>query len=351
MDERDVVIVGAGPAGASAGFFLKEERPDIDVLMIDRLDEGKYSRYHRMCGEAISRAAFKDLAPLGPTNVVNRITRMREEWPGGRVVEAKAVGYILDRPAFLKGVLDRYRGRGGELIHDAVERVSSVGKGTLLTMTSGRSVLARNLVAADGANSVIRRTLFTEAPPIMIWTEQHIVKRKVREDTITFLQAERYKGFYRWEFPSGENARIGFPRGVDSLAGEEVLETHRRPIPMGGLRTLVKGNVLLTGDAGALTNPLTAGGIRVAMLSGRRAAEAVLWGDPSSYQRWWDRSPFSSGTFMRAFRKLESMSDLEYEEASRGLNANPLSLAWGYLTRPHLREIYGAYGPSGRYGW
>ena len=92
MDERDVVVVGAGPAGASAGFFLKNGNEDLDVVMIDRLDGDKYSRYHRMCGEAISHAAFRELAPLRPTNIVHHITKVREEWPGGKVVQALAIG-------------------------------------------------------------------------------------------------------------------------------------------------------------------------------------------------------------------------------------------------------------------
>lgn len=351
MDDREVVIIGAGPAGASAGFFLKRGKGDLDVLMIDRLDEAKYARYHRMCGEAISRAAFRDLHPLGPSNVVHEISKVREVWPRGRHIEAKALGYILDRPAFLKGILDRFRSLGGEMATDAVVRVERDSRGTILTFTSGRTVLARNLIAADGANSLVRRTLFGEDPPIMLWTEQHLVKRKVPEDTITFIQAERYKGAYRWEFPAGNLSRIGFPRGTDSMEGEEVVETHRRVIPAGGIGRIVSGTVYLAGDSAGMANPLTAGGIRVAMVAGRRAAEAVIDGRPYSYQEWWSSSPYSSKGFMSAYAKLSTMTDSDYERASRGFGSNPIRLAWCYLRRPEFRVIYGTYAASGLYGW
>lgn len=351
MDERDVVIIGAGPAGASAGFFLKRGKEDLDVLMIDRLDEAKYARYHRMCGEAISRAAFREIEPLRPSNVVHEISKVREVWPGGRHIEAKALGYILDRPAFLSGILGRFHALGGETTIDAVERVEHNSKGTILKLTSGRTVLARSLIAADGANSLVRRALFGEEPPIMLWTEQHLVKRRVPGDTITFIQAERYKGAYRWEFPAGDLTRVGFPRGVDSMEGEEVVETHRRAIPAGGLGRVVSGNVYLAGDSAGMVNPLTAGGIRVAMVAGRKAAEAVIGGRPSSYQEWWSSSPYSSNRFMRAYDKLRTMTDSDYEVASRGFGSNPLRLAWCYLRRPEFRVIYGTYAASGQYGW
>lgn len=351
MDEHDVVIVGAGPAGAAAGFFLRSGNEDLDVLMVDRLDDAKYSRYHRMCGEAISRAAFKDLAPLTPTNVIHNITKVREGWPGGRVIETRAIGYILDRPAFLQGVLERYRSLGGKRVRDAVEKIEADDKGAVLSMTSGRTVRAKHLIAADGAGSIVRRTLFREEPPVMMWAEQHLIRRRVPDDALTFLQAEKYKGGYRWEFPAGGLSRVGFPRGTDSVENEEVVETHRRAIPMGGVSTLVRDNVYLTGDAAAMANPLTAGGIRVAMLSGRKAAEAILTGRPESYQGWWSSSQFSSVRFMRAFLKLKAMTDADYERAARGFGSSPLRLAWCYLTRPEFRDVYRAYVPSGIYGW
>jgi len=351
LDERDVVVVGAGPAGASAGFFLKNGDKDLDVVMVDRLGGDKYSRYHRMCGEAISHAAFRELAPLRPTDIVHHITKVREEWPGGKVVQALAIGYILDRPAFLRGVVDRYRSLGGEVVRDAVENVEKDEKGTVLTLTSGRVIRAKHVVAADGANSIVRRTYFRETPPEVLWTEQYLVKRKVPDDTITFIQAEKYKGGYRWEFPAGEYSRIGFPRGTDSVESEEIVERHRRSIPLGGVSDLVRDNIYLVGDAGAMPNPLTAGGIRVAMLSGRKAAEAILKDRPTSYQRWWSSSPFSSQRFMRAFEKLKGMSNGDYERASRGFGSNPLRLAWCYLHQPEFRDLYRTYAASGIYGW
>jgi len=51
-----VLVVGAGPAGTSTAFFLKhfDKNNIFNVDLIERLPSDKFSRYHDMCGEAIS---------------------------------------------------------------------------------------------------------------------------------------------------------------------------------------------------------------------------------------------------------------------------------------------------------
>lgn len=350
MEDREAVVVGAGPAGAAAAFFLKMIDPERDVLLLDRLTGEKYSKYHRMCGQAISRAAFRDLAPLKPQNVLHWIKHLRDEWSEGNYVEFKSHGYVLDRPGFLKGITDRFRSLGGEMETAALGSVARDGDGTLLHLTDGRTIRARKLVAADGSRSLVRRSLFGEEPPVTLRMEQCLVRKQVRKDTLTFIQEERYHGGYRWEFPAGDLCCVGYPRGSDAVEGE-VVERHRRNIPIGGVRCVERGGVYLVGDAAAMANPITWGGIRTSMISGRRAAEAIASGKPQAYQNWWDRTPLSPARFMDAYVSLGKMTDDDYQKASRGVDGNPLSWLEAYLTRGKYRQLYNALLLSLRYGW
>ena len=183
MYDYDVVIVGAGPAGVSAAFFLRYLNKDLKVLVIERLDGERFGLYHRMCGEAISELAFKELAPIEPCPITHRIHRVREHWPDGTTVETNVHGYIIDRENFLRGLLERFEASGGIKTNDTVVNISRSPTGFDVKCTSGASYNSRYLIGADGAGSIVRKQLFKEEPPIKIWTDQYIVDKEIEKDS------------------------------------------------------------------------------------------------------------------------------------------------------------------------
>ena len=104
----DIVIVGAGPAGAMAAY--EAAKHDVNVLLIDKKREiGNPVR----CGEAISEEVLEDLGtnpdPKWALNTINRIKFILSD---NDVLELKTPinGIILDRSEFEKMLVQKALG-------------------------------------------------------------------------------------------------------------------------------------------------------------------------------------------------------------------------------------------------
>ena len=353
MPQYDAIVVGAGPGGCVAAFFLEHYSAGrLKVLMLERLDESKYPRYHRMCGEGISRRAFKDLRPLEPMCVTSEIDRAIEHWPGGITFEVKGDGYIIDRPQLLKALVKRFEGLGGVVEQETVSSVTRGGPGYELSCHSGRIFECSSLIGADGAHSVVRRDIFGSQPRSKLVADQYILDRTTLPNAIQFFYDERYGGAYRWEFPSGTRTRVGFPNGTDPVP-EDPLETHRRVIAYGGVGKIAEGRACLVGDAAAQINPLTFGGLRNSMVAGKMAARAIVSGDVQKYEKRWLSSKYASPYFWDALVQLQAMDNSELMETVEhmGPKATVLNNIGAYVKKKKLRRIIWAYMLAQGYGW
>ncbi len=353
MDEYHTIIVGAGPAGSSVASTLQPKlAKDEQILMMERLPQDKFDRYHRMCGEGISHAGIKEAGCLDRRLIVNKISRAVEHWPGDIVIEARLNGYIIDRTMMLKELTKRFEEEGGNVSRETVGSIRKEGGGFILSTPSGKEIRCTYLVGADGAQSVVRRELFPDQEITKIWAVQAVLDKRPDKSAIHFHYDHRYGGGYRWEFPNGSMSRIGFPRGTDEIP-EDAVEVHQRSIPIGTVERIVEGNACLVGDAAAMANPVSFGGIRTALVSGRMVADAIAKKDLKQYQTAWKRSGFADPIFMAGYRALVSMSNEEMTRSimpyKGGLTA--YNHAKAILRHPEHRALYRSYGLSMRYGW
>ncbi|MDD3398484.1 MAG: NAD(P)/FAD-dependent oxidoreductase [Candidatus Methanomethylophilaceae archaeon] len=352
MDRYDVVIVGAGLSGLSCGIHLLLLEPEWKVLIMDRLSSESYPRYHRMCGEALSDAAVEEMKPIKLTGVRHRILFAEEHWPDGTVIKAKARGFIIDRPAFLGSMQEMFQGLGGCILWDRLQSVQESEDGFVLQAREG-NISCSWLVGADGAFSRVRSELYSEQPRSMIPVKQFLLRgRMASDDTIVFHYGSRYQGAYRWEFPCGDHTNMGYPKGCQEPYGD-VVEENGRYIPIGALKEVVRGRSCLVGDAAGMVNPVSFGGIRVAMLSGKKAALYLSRGSLEGYQSWWDDSQYSRTEFYEAYLEGRGWNDEDMSEF-----IHPFRKGYGisafiraYLRRPGQRRMVMAYLRSFKIGW
>jgi geranylgeranyl reductase family protein len=309
----DVVIAGAGPAGATAAKFLGEAGASTLLL-----DKSAFPR-DKPCGGGISarvlerfpyiRSALSNI----PTSWVNKV---HFESPSGFVVDYRSADplYLMIRRCEFDDLLfslakPHIEFETGVLVRKVAFHSDHV---TVSAQASGetREYNARMIIACDGANSVVVRAAgirtgsvqSSHAIDMMEETPQRELSTTERDRMYIYYRMHSHYG-YGYVFPKTDhlNVGVGFKldyylanlRGehyshhqafVEDMKSKRVLQGQSNranfrafPLPISGpLQRTHADRLLLAGDAGGFVNALTGEGIYYAMASGQHAAEAAL---------------------------------------------------------------------------
>lgn len=342
--EYDVVIVGAGPAGSSAAWFLSGS--GLRVAVIERLSDEKFPEYHRICGGGISRRGAS-LIPLKEEEILNSVDSIRLRWPGNTVTDIRVKGYVIDRPKLSRRLLEE---SGAQSIHGSVTDVWLLGDICSITLADGRVIRSRYVIGADGAFSAVRKGVFRTRPEIFTPMEEHISEDPT-EDVFEFDIGQEFGGAYRWLFPCGSGRTVG---SVSGMVVPDIRERGlHRFIPSGCVPEPVKGNVFLIGDAAGFPNPLTYGGLRTAFESARKATEAIRKGDPSIYSKWQKHSRLFDRRFMELHNAMCVMKDDDLRDFSKAMTHRNLFVngLCSVIRRPRYTKAYIGCLMAILYGW
>ena len=360
---HDVIIIGGGPAGSTVARYAAEG--GADVLVIDGRDP---IGTPLQCGELVpSNDEMRRLCPdvpdmddlfQTPKEAISRIsTKMHVVPPSGKPLKYDFEGLVLNRVAHDEALVELAKKAGAKYLVN--HHVKSVEGNTVL-LRNGEKKSAKIIVGAGGHNDPLRRDY---------WNEKSLkipVKFVLMEgdygEAVELHFGSMAPGGYAWMFPKSAGANIGlgiqrsFSKGktmnqyaddfIDQYDGN-ISFRGAGSLPMSGtIKTFVKDNYMLVGDAAGMVLPSNGAGITIAMVGGRIAgqviAEHLQDGTPlAEYESRWKKQ---MGKVMRNSKRSFRFGSLLFRLPDWMLNMlfNPLTkgIIWRAVTCRRMLWVF-----------
>ncbi len=290
---HDVIIIGAGPAGAAAAVTARAA--GLHVALIDK---ARFPR-EKLCGGGVTGRCRGHLSDVFGSNLPDQLftkTRRMQITAGTRVLADidDAPPLLMTMRADLDAALLSHALAAGADDFTGQRLLGVEPDSASVTFADGHSLRGRVLIGADGVNSMTARALFGRAydPALVGFALEVEVPGAPGADPVATLDLTAARWGYGWAFPKAHGVTFGIggvagqnpdlrkafdgwlrARGLDPAAVR--IKGHH--LPFGDPRPDAgRQAVLLAGDAAGLVDPVTGEGIGWAVRSGQLAAQAAV---------------------------------------------------------------------------
>jgi geranylgeranyl reductase family protein len=321
-DEADVIVVGAGPAGATTAFYLAQS--GLDVLL---LEKSRFPR-EKVCGDGLTPRAVKALVGMGikvgeqdgwvrnkGLRVIGAGLRLEMPWP--ELSSYPGYGLVRTRHDMDEALARRAEQAGARLLegvtvtgpvrHERTGRIT----GVVARPEGGdeRRYAARVVVAADGNSSRLSVAMGLrkrDDRPLGVAVRTYYSSPRHDDDYLEswldLWDGDRLLPGYGWIFGMGDgtsNVGLGLlntsaafghtdyhallRKWLKGMPAEWGFTEENRTAPVRGAALPMGFNrtphyhqgLLLVGDAGGMVNPFNGEGIAYAMESGEILARTI----------------------------------------------------------------------------
>ncbi len=322
-EEADVIVVGAGPSGATTAYYLAQS--GLDVLL---LEKARFPR-EKVCGDGLTPRAVKALVGMGVSvseqdgwvrnkglRVIGAGKRMELPWP--ELASYPGYGLVRTRHDLDESLARRAQKAGARLLEGVTvigpvldERTGRITGVTAHPSDNGdeRTYAARVVVAADGNSSRLSVAMGLrkrDDRPLGVAVRTYYKTPRHDDDYLEswldLWDGDRQLPGYGWIFGMGDgtsNVGLGLlntsaafghtdyhallRQWLKGMPAEWGFTEENRTAPIRGAALPMGFNrtphyyqgLLLVGDAGGMVNPFNGEGIAYAMESGEILARTI----------------------------------------------------------------------------
>lgn len=290
---KDVIVVGAGPAGNMAALSLAGSGHRVTVL------DWRRTIGDKLCTGIIGKECVERFPP-DEKQVYRKARAATVVSPEGRrygVAREDVQAFIIDRVAYVDSIACRAMEAGADyMLGRRVTAIETDRSGVTVTAVgeSGRHVYrAEMVIVAGGFGSPLLDMvgLADRGNRHFLMGVQEEVEAESIDETEVHLGSAIAPGSFGWVVPVSEDrALVGIlsreklnghlDRFMDSLRSTGKVRgptgsPRRWGIPLKPLRRTYADRVMVVGDAAGLVKPTTGGGIYYALRSGEIAGDAA----------------------------------------------------------------------------
>ena len=324
MSRYDCIVVGAGPAGASAAYHLSKQGSSVLLL-----EKAKLPRY-KPCGGGVSPEIAQwfdfDFEPV----ISQKVTRARYTWKLSEAIESdlETSIWMVRRNEFDHYIVQQAQEKG-TVLRDRTKAtgIEFEGDRWQVHTSEGDTFEGTYLIAADGGRGPMAKWLgFEERKTSVAGAIEIEPKVAVENSHVVHFEFGLLKNGYVWNFPKRDGYSIGSGAFcTNQRKGRDLVQPmvdyaaafgvdgdkeqkHGHPVCLwDGDQVLHAQNALLAGEAACIVDPFTAEGIRPSIFTGVKAAEAIslaLAGDPDALANYSKTISTELGSEMRLASKL-----------------------------------------------
>ncbi|MHC1632020.1 MAG: geranylgeranyl reductase family protein [Methanotrichaceae archaeon] len=319
MEEYDVAVIGAGPAGSMAAKYAAENGSSTLLL-----EEHPSVGWPVQCAGLLGIKAIEESEIKLGRFAIRSVHGATVYSPNKHRVSFRAEekkGWVVDRRLFDRALLSEAIRSGADfrICSPVTDLVQERGR-SLLTVgyeDNRWQVEAKVVISAEGVKAMIARQAGIESPEVILSSAQVEIPFQIEDpDKVEIYLSEKLApGLFAWAIPTHDGAaRIGLScqrnayQHLDDLLSSEFIQSRLKGGPVdlviGGLpiglpKSTVTDGLMVVGDAAGQVKPTSGGGIYTglvcAKIAGEVAAAAAEENDSSAtrlreYEKRWRAS-------------------------------------------------------------